>query len=59
MRIAGGVPDPVPAATGVRADFRSMPVPPSVVVYRIRKDGVVSVLRVIDGRRDLGTIFAP
>jgi toxin ParE1/3/4 len=40
-------------------DVRSLPVRPTVVLYRIREDRKeVEVLRVIDGRRDLGTIFA-
>jgi toxin ParE1/3/4 len=40
-------------------DVRSLSVRPTVVLYRIREDrNEVAVLRVIDGRRDLGTIFA-
>jgi toxin ParE1/3/4 len=40
----------------VRFELRSVPVHPYVVFYRIAGE-VVQVLRVIDGRRDLGTAF--
>jgi toxin ParE1/3/4 len=41
------------------ADVRALPVRPFVIFYRIRDDDKdVEVLRIIDGRRDLGTIFA-
>jgi hypothetical protein len=36
--------------------MRSVPVPPFVIFYRIAGN-VVQVLRVIDGRPDLGTAF--
>ena len=36
--------------------YRSIPVDPVVIVYRIAADAV-EVVRVIDGRRDFGTIF--
>jgi toxin ParE1/3/4 len=36
---------------------RSMPVHPYVVFYRVRNEAV-EIVRVIHGRRDIGTIFA-
>ena len=37
---------------------RSIPVSPVVVFYRALDEGkVTEVLRIIDGRRDLGTVF--
>jgi plasmid stabilization system protein ParE len=36
--------------------LRSFPVPPVVVFYRVDGDFAI-VTRVVDGRRDLGTIF--
>ena len=40
-------------------DVRSFPVRPIVVFYRAREDrGQTQILRIIDGRRDLGTVFA-
>jgi plasmid stabilization system protein ParE len=39
-------------------DVRTLTAHPFVVFYRLSKGGaVVHVLRVIDGRRDLGTVF--
>jgi plasmid stabilization system protein ParE len=45
-----------PAHGRIREEARSVPDHPYVVFYRIA-GGVVQVLRVIDGRRDLGTAF--
>ena len=52
----------MPGAGRLRGEFgsgiRSLPAPPFVVFYRALGDETqVQVLRVIDGRRDLGTIF--
>jgi toxin ParE1/3/4 len=49
----GRVRDDGPPIAG---EVRSVPVPPYVVFYRIAGN-VVQVLRVVDGRRDLGTAF--
>ena len=38
-------------------DLRSVPVPPNVIFYRVRGD-TVEIVRVLDGRRDIDTIFA-
>jgi len=39
-------------------DVRSLAVRPIIVLYRVSVDRkIVDVLRVVDGRRDLGTIF--
>ncbi len=39
-------------------DVRSLAVRPIIVIYRVSVDRkTVDVLRVVDGRRDLGTIF--
>jgi toxin ParE1/3/4 len=51
----GRVRDDGPPIAG---EVRSVPVPPYVVFYRIAGN-VVQVLRVVDGRRDLGTAFFP
>jgi plasmid stabilization system protein ParE len=40
----------------IAGEVRSVPVSPYVVFYRI-VGNVVQVLRVVDGRRDLGTVF--
>ena len=52
----------MPSAGCVREEFganiRSIPSPPFVVFYRVLGDEArVQILRVIDGRRDLGTVF--
>jgi len=43
------------------ADVRTLTAHPFVVFYRLgEKDAIICVLRVIDGRRDLGTVsFSP
>lgn len=51
-----------PTMGRLRPDFapsvRSLPIKPVVAFYRYRaEDGTVEVLRIVDGRRDLGTIF--
>jgi integrase/plasmid stabilization system protein ParE len=51
----GRVRDDAPIADEVR----SVPVTPYVVFYRIAPGNVPQVLRVVDGRRDLGTAFFP
>jgi len=38
------------------AGYRSLPVPPFVIMYRVADENV-EILRVVDGRRDFGTIF--
>ena len=52
----------IPSAGRVREEFgvdiRSIPTPPVVAFYRVLGDEArVQILRVIDGRRDLGTVF--
>jgi toxin ParE1/3/4 len=37
-------------------EFRSIPVPPVVVFYRVT-DETVEIVRIVDGRRDLQTLF--
>jgi plasmid stabilization system protein ParE len=51
----GRVRDDAPIADEVR----SVPEWPYVIFYRIAPGNVPQVLRVIDGRRDLGTAFLP
>ena len=41
----------------VRPGFRSIAVAPHIVFYRVR-NGVAEIVRVLDGRRDLDSIFA-
>ncbi len=39
-------------------EFRSIPVRPVVVFYRVRDEGgTVEIVRIIDGRRDFQTLF--
>lgn len=38
-------------------DLRSVAVPPNVIFYRVGRDAV-EILRVLDGRRDIETIFS-
>lgn len=52
--VQGRVRDDGPPIAG---EVRSVPAPPYVVFYRIAPGNVVQVLRVIDGRRDLTTVF--
>jgi toxin ParE1/3/4 len=40
----------------VRPGFRSIAAAPHVVFYRVR-NGIAEIVRVLDGRRDLDTIF--
>jgi len=52
----------MPSAGRVREEFgvdiRSIPTPPFVVFYRVLgNEASVQIVRVIDGRRDLGTVF--
>jgi plasmid stabilization system protein ParE len=40
-------------------ELRSVPVKPFVVFYRVRDSGsIIEVVRIVDGRRDLQTVFA-
>jgi toxin ParE1/3/4 len=43
----------------IAGELRSFPVSPLVVFYRVvpPESGDVEIVRVIDGRRDLGTVF--
>ena len=38
--------------------IRSLPFRPVVIFYRVRADGdIIEIVRIIDGRRDLATVF--
>jgi toxin ParE1/3/4 len=41
----------------VRPGLRSVVANPHIVFYRVNADGLAEVIRVIDGRRDIDTIF--
>ncbi|MBB3860134.1 toxin ParE1/3/4 [Novosphingobium hassiacum] len=52
-----------PEAGGGRAhlaqDLRVWPVPPYVILYRLNEtDRIVDILRIVDGRRDIGKLLA-
>jgi toxin ParE1/3/4 len=41
----------------VRADLRSLSADPNVIFYRVA-DGIPEIIRILDGRQDIGEIFS-
>jgi toxin ParE1/3/4 len=46
-----------PAREDIAPSLRYFPVPPYLVLYRIITDEHVDIIRVVDGRRDLSSLF--
>ncbi len=46
-----------PAREDIAPSVRYFPVPPYLVLYRIVADEHVDIVRVVDGRRDLSSLF--